>query len=114
MPRKFTEFTSAISLIEDERILQCEKGYGRDHDDKHTDGSILRAAMDILVGVAADDKTGQLHEPPEWVMDLADHVGSKYRSDPIKRLVIAATMISAEIERLQRVQIATKKKRTGR
>lgn len=101
-------FTNATSLIEDERMRQCSKGYGRDHDDTHTDGSLLRAAMDIAVGVAADE-TGEVPDPPKWVEELVEHVNKKYRRAPIRRLVVACALIGAEIERRERLQLAKKK-----
>lgn len=103
-----SEFTRGDSLIEDERMRQCSKGFGRENDDARTDGSLLRCAMDVLVGVAADE-SGHVPDAPEWVEYRVEHINKKYTRAPIKRLVIAASLIVAEIERLQRVAIAAKK-----
>ena len=99
-----TEFAVASSLIEDERARQCNKGFGREHDKQHTDGSLLRCAMDICVGVAADSD-GNVGDAPAWVQDRVEHVNKKYANAPIKRLVIAAALIAAGIERRQRVEL---------
>ncbi len=109
---KIDSFTNGTSLINDERMRQCEKGYGREHDDLHVDGSLLRAAMDTMVVVAAEtSETGEVPDPPEWVQELVDHIGDKYRRAPIRRLVIAGAMLVAEIERRQRLELKSQRKR---
>lgn len=104
-------FTNGTSLIDDERQRQCAKGYGRDHDDTHVDGSLARAAFELLASVVADDKTGQIFDAPDWVINEVDHHATKNRAAPIRRLVIAGALLVAEIERRQRCAIAKRKRK---
>lgn len=77
-----------VSLIATERMRQIGKGFDAAH--------ILTAAT----LVALDDPDFEVDDG--WPDKLAAHVREKYRGDPIKRLVIAAALIVAEIERLNR------------
>lgn len=88
---------NGIELVDQERSRQCNKGFTAEHDDQHTDGSLIEASRQILndFEVSPDDYD-------EWPSELRFNVRGKYGDDPIHRLVIAAALIVAEIERLQR------------
>ena len=70
---------------------QAAKGYDATHDDQHTDGSLAHAAA-LLCAREDDD----IHCPPWAVPIYAKH-------DQRQRLVIAARLLIAEIERLDRL-----------
>ena len=90
----------AINDVIAERIRQIAK-YPAEHDDGHDDGSIALAASCI-----ADPSGGllQLSEPQVffsgWEKGLARHIRAKHTHR--QRLVVAAAMLVAEIERLDR------------
>lgn len=102
---------SGVGLIHRERLRQIHEDhrgarYTAEHDDQHTDGSILVAAgmiaMDVSGGTHTTDPELEHDEDAEWTERLAAHVQRKYADDPIRRLAIAGAMIAAEIDRLQR------------
>lgn len=93
----------AMRDVQSERTSQIAKGYGPKHDDYHFDGSIARAASLI-----AADYCGAVFNVPDdrpegWESVLLRHVQEKYRSNSRQKLVIAAAMIVAEIERIDRL-----------
>lgn len=93
--------TKAEADVLAERAKQRTK-WGDEHDDDHEDG-VLALAAGYLAG-----PNGILHPDPdfdedawcapEWVRDIAD----KVRKDRRRELVIAAALLVAEIERLDR------------
>lgn len=94
----------AIDLILDERDRQRRKGFNAAHDDKHVDGAILKAVTDQLVmHCFTEFGDAGANETPEWATELTAHIRRKYSRRPIQKLVIAAAMLLAEIERRQRV-----------
>jgi len=76
---------SVIDEIQAERTYQAIRGYTPDHDDQHTDGSLIHVASDILA--QRYDRWGIM-----WT-----NSGDKRR-----QLIIAAALIAAEIERMDR------------
>jgi hypothetical protein len=89
-------------LIACERMRQIQdKGWDSKHDDKHTDRSLLNAA--ILL--ALDVYNGSMVDPlqvEDWPDQLCLRVRENYGTDVVRRLTIAGAMIAAEIDRLQR------------
>jgi hypothetical protein len=85
-----------------------EKGFTPTHDDEHTGGELVSAAMAYLDVVHYSNEYGPLktseyrdkHVPYEWPF-------AKKRwnpSDPIRDLIRAGALIAAEIDRLLRVK----------
>lgn len=84
-----------LSEIAAERGRQIAKGYDAAHDDQHTDGELATAAGLIALSdydLIVDD--GPADTLAAVVLDRHD--------DERERLIIAAAMIVAEIERLDR------------
>lgn len=81
-----------LGEIKAERERQLAKGYTPEHDDQHTTFEISTVAAAVALG-ATDHLSG---DAPEW----AEHIIDKW--DTRRRLVIAATLLVAEIERLDR------------
>lgn len=84
---------NAIELIAKERQEQVEKhGFDSVHDDEHGDCQLEQAAISIV----SDD-------PDMWPwqgeLDMFHRIS---RKSPIDRLVIAASFLAAEIDRLIR------------
>ena len=86
---------SAISDISKERERQFIKGWNSDHDDSHCDGMLAGVA-----GVVAINET-PFEEDIEDSLNDWDIV-SKWKGDRRRQLVIAAALLVAEIERLDR------------
>lgn len=80
--------------IKAERERQIDNGYDAAHDDEHTTFEISTVAAAVALG-ASDHLSGDV---PNW----ADHIIEKY--DTRRRLIIAAALLIAEIERLDRIQ----------
>lgn len=80
--------------VHKERERQVGIGFDANHDDQHTDGSIARCAAWILICC-------QIGGNSDWAFDRAVHIVGKhgYR----KRLEIAAAMLVAELERIDRL-----------
>jgi len=89
---------TAIQLIQNERDRQILKGYDADHDDGHNDGCLADLAAYCA---ASRDRSNQI-VLPVWAAKYADHIDAKHGHDRRQMLVIAAALIVAEIERLQR------------
>lgn len=79
-----------------ERDRQIAKGYTIAHDDQHTDGTILQAAEEIIHTIQHDRRDVR----DQWPHVVRDHAREKY--DTRQRLIIAAAMLVAEIERIDR------------
>jgi hypothetical protein len=108
---------AAIDRIIDERDRQCRKGFDAKHDDGHADGS-LAAIVEIVLGDYIcdyiDEDVDILNAPPKWAHDLCEHIRKKYARHPVQKLVIAAAVLLAEIERLDRIHEQKTKKPKGR
>ena len=85
---------SVLDEIAAERERQQAKGYTAEHDDRHTTFEISTVAAAVALG-AVDYISGDV---PEW----AEYIIDKW--DTRRRLVIAAALLVAEIERLDRRQ----------
>lgn len=92
----------ALGRIFEERARQFRMGYDAAHDDTHEDGSIGRAAALVLGGVVLGWKSFPDNET--WECRCATKVSWKHRDDETQRLVIAASLLSAEIDRRLRRQ----------
>lgn len=93
-----------LGEIAKERNRQIRKGWDEEHDDGHADGSLLHASVLTmcevgglaLAGVDAPDINGPW--PDQFIMRLAE----KMRDNPRQMLIIAAALLVAEIERMDR------------
>ena len=86
---------NAIELIQREREEQVEKhGFDAAHDDAHQKGEIKQAALAILI---------EHHNYWPWQMSHFRKIVAKPRKE---KLIIAGALIVAEIERLQRAEVA--------
>lgn len=85
----------APDLIAAERRRQKKRGWNATHDDKHTDKAIARNAVDVLYSYL-----NTIYAPgptcDEWKL------GRKYHDYPEYLLIVAAALIQAELERLNR------------
>lgn len=90
---------SAVEIdVATERRKQIAKGYDSQHDDKHDAGELAAAAYQLLFLDTQGEGCRDLDEPDGWIDELA----ASLRSDRRRRLVVAAALIVAEIERLDR------------
>lgn len=103
----------AIQLIEDERVKQSKKGFDAEHDDVHRLGELTEAAQcHATVGGAMIRGSN----PNEWPVTMFDGFNDsivqwpfneeawKPKNTALQNLVIAAALLVAEIERLQRIE----------
>lgn len=97
--------TGTALIAEKARTNREHKGYTPEHDDTHTGGELVKAAICYAERARwlesfpkADEHLGVPHlwpfEPESW----------KPSDDPIRNLVHAGALIVAEIERLQRLR----------
>lgn len=101
---------SAIDEVAAERQRQISKGWTLEHDDEHEDGSLADAAACYAAttrAFRAEEVTGVGYKPYTsysdlWPKSWADHWFRPNKSRR-RRLIIAAALIVAEIERLDRV-----------
>jgi len=90
---------SGVSLIAYERYRHiCVEGWTPEHDDRHVDGEMAMAAACY----AADHWPWGAADP--WPWDAKWDKRGKH--DRIRQLVIAGSLIAAEIDRLQRAALA--------
>lgn len=94
----------AVGLIEHERIRQIQvERYSAEHDDAHCNGELAMAAACYAsphpVFCKADYKSGVAFLDP-WPFDKEYDRRGEY--GPVRRLVVAAALIAAEIDRLLR------------
>lgn len=87
-----------LSCILDERARQKARGYTSEHDQQHTDGSLLRAATGLLEAVLGQSPPA-VCDRPDWVPGFVEHATTKYRDNENQQLVIAAALLLAELER---------------
>lgn len=90
---------SGIELIHNERLRQRDKGYDSQNDAHHTSDELIFAAQHIITDLALKQQTRTTFENDLWTNKLAAHVLTKYKNDPLRRLVISAALITAEIDR---------------
>lgn len=96
---------TAAGMVARERVRQAGKGYTTEHDDMHTDGSLMRAATCFIgVGYAMLVKSGKpvppCFIPKEWPWEATDW---KTPDNPLEAYVIACAMMCAEIDRITRI-----------
>ncbi len=91
--------TSALSDVEKERDRQ-RSNFDKDHDDMHDLGELPRAVA-VLVADAVEDEY-QAKTKPHWATGLSNKHRVKYKGNYRQKIVIAAAMLVAEIERLDR------------
>lgn len=88
----------AIRLIAAERQKQITKyGFGAEHDDKYVEGQLVNAAGCILVPFILVPFIGAATWP--WSVDWYDRIKSHCHT---QQLVIAASLLAAEIDRCNR------------
>lgn len=87
-----------LSCILDERARQKAHGYTSEHDQQHTDGSLLRAATGLLEAVLGQSPPA-VCDRPDWIPEFVEHATTKYRNNENQQLVIAAALLLAELER---------------
>ena len=97
---------TGIELISAERDRQIdEERWTSQHDDKHTDFELGKAADSYLNTVINPDEEGDENGKPRPAWDWPwDKKWWKPSDDPIRNLVKAGALIAAEIDRLQRKQ----------
>jgi hypothetical protein len=102
---------TGIQLITEERTRQIEKeGWSAAHDDMHTVGDLIDAAICYGVVASAEVRGSCAEEWPAEMMTnpltaLAwpwEHEAWKPSDDPVRNLVKAGALIAAEIDRIQR------------
>ncbi len=94
---------TGTDMIAEERLRQVfECGYTPESDDAHTAGELLECAVQIAEDVVVE--AGGVVKVP-WPQQRAQRVREKYGSDYQKRLAIAAALIAAEIDRLERRRV---------
>lgn len=83
---------SVLQRIAAERLRQIGKGYTPEHDDSHTDGELVTTAH---MALHWDDS---VEVPwPKMLYKIRDNSEKE-------RLIIAASLLVAEIERLERIE----------
>lgn len=87
--------TNALVSVLSERAKQIEQ-WGLEHDDNHVAGELALAASRLANPNAGSSMATDGYLP--WAVTLRN----KYEDDPRKLLVIAAALLLAEIERLDR------------
>ncbi len=95
---------SGVALIALERQRQVKiEGWTPEHDDKHTDMELGKAAESYLCAVITPDEEGDENGKSRPAWDWPWHKNWwKPSDDPIRNLVKAGALIAAEIDRLQR------------
>lgn len=101
---------TGIELIAAERTRQIEvEGWTKHHDDHHSKSEIVEGALSYAhhAGMQLTSKTPIVYAyggpPPIWPWEAS---WWKPSPDPIRNLVKAGALIAAEIDRLQRKEIA--------
>jgi hypothetical protein len=89
---------TAFDRINAERERQCANGDDAQHDDQHDDQSLARCAALI----ADPFPNWAYNEDSAWPDGEAAHIRKKYKGDRQHQLVVAAALLVAEIERLDR------------
>ena len=101
--------STGSELIHAERIRQIEaEDFDFEHDDEHTDGELIGAAIVYALTVKNGDKEPHRVIPPMtfWPYQWDERWCRRF-DDPIRMLVKAGALLAAEIDRLQRIEDAT-------
>jgi hypothetical protein len=92
---------TGIELIADERARQIAKeGWTPEHDDHHTRGELLDASLSYCRAAINVGHPAMQRPPREWPWEA---IWWKPSPDKVRNLVKAGALISAEIDRLQRL-----------
>ena len=83
--------------VQAERDRQIAKGYDAAHDDEATEGQLAEVAGMVLLSRHA------VHGALLESRAAADYILSKWGEDRRKQLLIAAALLVAEVERLDRM-----------
>ena len=95
--------TQGARLIAAERQRQItQEGWAPEHDDDHTDGALLLAAVEYIQHVQHIPDSGECWP---WARE-----SWKPSADPIRNLVKAGALIAAEIDRLTRANEAARRR----
>lgn len=86
-----------LDEIRAERARQVAKGYDAAHDDMHADGEMADAA-----GLIAMGDPDMLVEGEGAAEEIAEHALTKHGCNHRRRCIIAAALLVAEIERVDR------------
>lgn len=79
-----------------ERRKQVQKGYGPQHDDEHTDGSLASLAAWFV----SPPELAMLIPLPEWAREYKEY--AIYHKGLQEQMVIASTLLAAEAARIKR------------
>ncbi len=101
---------TGIEIISEERERQISsEGWTADHDDKHKNAELIKAAIvysDYVGTEIINEKFSKTNKdyiiPDLWPWDIKWWKPSK---DPVRNLAKAGALIAAEIDRLQRKNI---------
>lgn len=102
-----SEISRVVFDIQAERNRQISKGYTKERDQTYDTPQLAMAACSILTQemngyshykYAKSAFLSQICYAPDWVYEIADKVEEKHTER--QRLVIAAALIAAEIERV--------------
>lgn len=100
MSQEIIRLSKAMAdVVEERRRQDAEEGHSTTHDDLHDGGELVDNAMECCCAAiaAGHGHRGFPHQAhPSWGL------GNKHREDPRRLLVIAAALVLAEIERLDR------------
>lgn len=95
--------TRAVDLIREEQEHARDKGYTVAHDVQHSDGSIGVAAQGYL-DHAIGEVSGYSVDSPPWNWPW-DEGYWKPRDSALENLILAASMIASEIDRIMYVNL---------
>ena len=88
-------------LINGERQRQASKGFDAKHDDAHDKGELIALAIGVLDDVSFTAAYEPAFDHP-WIWETIRHIRKRHGTDTVRMLTIAAAILVAEIERLQR------------
>lgn len=96
---------SLIDVIA-ERERQVSKGFNAKYDDTHDKGGLIDLSCYVVSGFRRKKKLNR-----KWIRDWGDHIVTRHGRR--KQLVIAAALLLAEVDRIDRkdgVKVKAKKK----
>lgn len=96
--------TAGLDVLGERARQRRMEGYDDAHDDKHDDFALSSAAIAYLMDARLRGTTGHgfaENPPPDWPWEVTDWKTKKVRQS----LVVAAALIIAEIERLDRAGV---------
>lgn len=96
--------TAGLDVLGERARQRRWEGYDDAHDDKHQDFALTAAAISYLTDARLRGTTGHGFSespPPDWPWEVTDWKTKKVRQS----LVVAAALVVAEIERLDRAGV---------